>query len=207
MDPRESATAVPDGGSPRQRFRLFEAATEALVIAAEPNGLLVLLDDLQWADSASVRLVVHLSMALARSRLMVLVTHRDTETRGQDALRTAVTALAREPAVTRIRLVGLSEPEVAAHLAGVTGWEVPASVVAAVCRRHRATVLRRRARPPLTSSIDGQLPDGYATPCGPARPALPRAEVWSVPPPCWGPNETAAAPPTGSRVDEVLQRP
>ncbi len=152
---------VPSGGSPQERFRLFEAVTDELVGAAGPAGLFVLLDDIQWTDSASLRLLVHLSMAAARSRLIVLATYRDTETAGQEPLRAAVTALAREPAVTRLPLTGLSEAEVETHLSGVVGWAVPATVAAAVCRRTQGNpfFVGELGRV-LLSSVDGQLPDG-----------------------------------------------
>lgn len=95
-----------------ERFRLFEAVTEVLTRAAAPSGLLVVLDDLQWADPASLQLLVHLAAGIGGARLMVLATYRDTER--PEVLRAALTALARESLVTRMRLAGLSEPEVAA---------------------------------------------------------------------------------------------
>jgi tetratricopeptide (TPR) repeat protein len=154
-------TSVASGESPQQRFQLFEAATDALVAAAEPAGLFIILDDVQWADSASVRLLVHLAQGASRSRLMVLAAYRDTETANQEPLRAAVATLAREPGVTRIRLTGLTEPEVAAHLSGVVGWPVPAPVAAAVCRRTQGNpfFVGELGRV-LVSSVDGRLPDG-----------------------------------------------
>ncbi len=148
-------------GSARERFRLFEATAEALVAAAQPSGLLVVLDDLQWADAATVRLLVHLAIGVTPARLMVVATYRDTETAGQGPLRAAVAALTRETSVTRIRLGGLGEAEVAAHLAAVTGWEVPDSVAAAIWRRTRGNpfFVGELGRL-LVSSTDGQLPDG-----------------------------------------------
>jgi predicted ATPase len=101
------------GTAAQERFRLFEAVTNALLTVAAPRGLLVVLDDLQWADPASVQLLVHLAMGRPGSRLVVLATYRDTETSGQESLRAALSALAREPSMTRMRLVGLSEAEVA----------------------------------------------------------------------------------------------
>src|SRR5205814_6015218 len=108
-------------GSARERFQLFEVTAEALGAAAEPGGLLIVLDDLQWADAATLRLLVHLATGVTPARLMVVVTYRDTETIGPESLRAAVAALAREASVSRLRLVGLGEAEVAAHLAAVTG--------------------------------------------------------------------------------------
>jgi DNA-binding NarL/FixJ family response regulator len=54
------------------RFRVIERAAAALVAAAEPAGLLVVLDDLQWADESSLRLLRHLSREVGRSRLTVV---------------------------------------------------------------------------------------------------------------------------------------
>jgi DNA-binding CsgD family transcriptional regulator/tetratricopeptide (TPR) repeat protein len=122
-------------GSASERFLLFEAVTDFLIASAEEQGLLIVLDDLQWADPASTHLLVHLARAMARSRLLVIGTFRHTETAGQEALNAALAALAGQPMVTRLTLAGLAEHEVAAQLAGVTGWPVPASVAAAVCKR------------------------------------------------------------------------
>jgi hypothetical protein len=106
--------------SARERFRLFERTAEALVDAGRQSGLLVVLDDLQWADAATVRLLVHLASGVTPARLMVVATYRDTETAGQEPLRAAVAALAREASVSRIRVGGLGEVEVAG--AAVRPW-------------------------------------------------------------------------------------
>jgi DNA-binding CsgD family transcriptional regulator len=148
-------------GSARERFRLFEATAEALVAAAQPSGLLVVLDDLQWADRATMRLLVHLATGVTSARLMVVATYRDTETVGQEALRDAVAALARDASVIRVRLDGLDQAGVAAHLAAVTGWEVPESVAAAIWRRtHGNPFFVGELGRLLVSSSDGRLPDG-----------------------------------------------
>src|SRR5215469_8134354 len=93
----------------RQRFQLFEAISDALYAAAEPSGLLVVLDDLQWADAATLQLLVHLATATTPARLMVVATYRDTDSRvtaadGREPLRPVLAAFAREATVVRIRL-------------------------------------------------------------------------------------------------------
>jgi DNA-binding CsgD family transcriptional regulator len=181
-------------GSARERFQLFEVTAEALTAAAEPGGLLIVLDDLQWADAATLRLLVHLATGVTPARLMVVGTYRDTETVGQESLRTAVAALAREASVTRIRLSGLDEAEVGTHLAAVTGWPVPDPVVAAVWRRTRGNPffvgeLGRR----LASATDGQLPEGV-------RDAV-RDRLGRLSPRCRG--TVAAAAVLGAEVDPV----
>src|SRR6185369_17587222 len=61
----------------------------------------------------------------------------------------------------RVRLGGLSELEVAEHIAAITGWPVPTSVAAAVANRTQGNPffvgeLGRR----LATSTDDRLPDG-----------------------------------------------
>lgn len=145
----------------QERFRLFEAVADVLRAAAEPAGLLLVLDDMQWADPASFGLLVHLARGLADSRLFVMVNYRDTETSGRQPLLNALAALTREATVTRLHLEGLSEPEVAEQLSQVTGWAVPGSVAAAVCARTRGNpfFVRELGRV-LAESSDGALPDG-----------------------------------------------
>jgi DNA-binding CsgD family transcriptional regulator len=119
----------------QERFRRQEAVTEALTAAAATRGLFVLLDDLQWADALTLQVLVHLARTLGPARVAVVATYRSTDTAGRAALRAALGTLASEPAVERIRLTGLSEPEVNAQLEAVAGFTVPACVAAAVHRR------------------------------------------------------------------------
>jgi DNA-binding CsgD family transcriptional regulator/tetratricopeptide (TPR) repeat protein len=127
--------AAPELTGPEQRFRVFEAVAGFLRTAAGSDGLLVVLDDLQWADPATLRLLTHLARGTAGARLTVLATYRDSETVGREPLRQALAALARESSVSRVRLVGLTELEVGALLAGVTGRAVEAETTAVVSRR------------------------------------------------------------------------
>src|SRR5689334_24694514 len=82
------------GGGPaaQARFVAVERTARALVAAAAPAGLLVVLDDLQWADYATVQLLPHVCAELAGSRLLVAVATRDLSRLGAvPALRIAWT--------------------------------------------------------------------------------------------------------------------
>jgi DNA-binding CsgD family transcriptional regulator len=118
-----------------QRFAVFESVREFLTAAAAGSGLVLLFDDVHWADPPSLRLLRHLAEGVAGSRLVLLITYRDTETGGRDELTAFLAALARQDAVTRIRLTGLTQDEVARQLAVVTGDEVAPEVAAAIGRR------------------------------------------------------------------------
>ena len=115
--------------------QMFESVREFLVDAAAGTGLLVVLDDLHWADPPSLRLLRHLAAGIGTARLLVLATYRDTESAGRDEFRALLAALAREDAVSRIRLAGLTQDEVACQLAAITGSQVAPEVAAAVSRR------------------------------------------------------------------------
>ena len=124
----------PDAPAER-RFQMFESVREFLVDAAAGAGLLIVLDDLHWADPPSLRLLRHLATGIGTARLLLLATYRDTETAGRDEFRALLAALAREDAVSKISLTGLSQDEVACQLAAITGSQVTPEVAAAVCRR------------------------------------------------------------------------
>ncbi|PRX68635.1 putative ATPase [Nonomuraea fuscirosea] len=135
---RPAGLVVPDFGAMNEaesRFRLFEDVSGLLAAGAGKDGLLVVLDDLHWADEASLRLLVYLARGAAAARLAVLAIYRDTEI--GEPLRRTLAALAGEASVTRVRLTGLAESEVGDLLAGVTGWPSPEPVVGAVSRRTR----------------------------------------------------------------------
>ena len=96
------------------RFRAFAAVTDALIEAAEPRGLVVVLEDLHWADAASLRLLRHVAGEIGRSRLLIVGTHRD---RGSSALDAVLPELLRLPAVRTLALPPLEESDVRAYLA------------------------------------------------------------------------------------------
>lgn len=133
--PGPRSRGVPPDGAAERRFQIFESVREFLVDAAADAGLLVVLDDVHWADAPSLRLMRHLATGIGASRLVMLATYRDTETGGRDELSAFLAALAREDAVSRIRLTGLSQDEVACQLASVTGSQVAPDLAAAIGRR------------------------------------------------------------------------
>ncbi|MFD5830313.1 ATP-binding protein [Lentzea sp. NPDC060358] len=88
------------------RFAMFADAADALV-AAGPH--LVVLEDLHWADSTSLKLLAHLAGELAGARVLVVATYRD------GGLRDVLPGLLRAPVTRVIRLGGLTS-------AAVAGW-------------------------------------------------------------------------------------
>jgi DNA-binding CsgD family transcriptional regulator len=71
-----------DSGS-AQRFAMFAEVRRRLAQAARPNGLLLVLDDLQWADEASAALLVDVVRQLRGTFILVLATYRESAASGE----------------------------------------------------------------------------------------------------------------------------
>jgi DNA-binding CsgD family transcriptional regulator len=99
---------VPDLAPPDSaRFPFFEAVAAALRDAAMPGGLLVVLDDLHWADAGSLRLLQVIASQLPGSRILLLGTYRPPLPNERSLLADELPALLRERAVSRLALEGL----------------------------------------------------------------------------------------------------
>jgi DNA-binding SARP family transcriptional activator len=108
----EPAPADPD----LERLRTLDAVTELLAAASAAAPVLLVLDDLHWADELSLHLLRHVLVAAQPMRLLVVGTYRDTEPPRSALLTDVVTGLARRPDVARIDLAPLAEADVAAIL-------------------------------------------------------------------------------------------
>ena len=117
------------------RFRLYQAVTGLLRRLGEAGPLLVVVDDLHWADVASLGLLGFLAGELKAARLVVLGTYRDVEVAAGEPLAETLGALARQPVVERIALGGLSNAEVARLIAATTGNRPGEGLVRAVHER------------------------------------------------------------------------
>jgi DNA-binding SARP family transcriptional activator/predicted negative regulator of RcsB-dependent stress response len=117
----EPRAAVPVGDPEASRFRLCQAATATLLRLARGRRLLVVLDDLQWADVASLRLLAHLATTVADAPVVVLVTYRDRTLDGGEPLADTLAELARTAPVDRLELAGLEVADVARVMASHLG--------------------------------------------------------------------------------------
>ncbi|MEN3539812.1 BTAD domain-containing putative transcriptional regulator [Microbispora sp. ZYX-F-249] len=114
------------------RFRLHQATAAYLETAAADRPLLVVIDDLQWADTASLGLLSDLPMLL-RGRVAIVVTVRSGE--GPAAVHDTLGLLGRHDAL-RLPLAGLGSAAVA-ELSGLHD----AASVAALAERTRGNPL------------------------------------------------------------------
>jgi class 3 adenylate cyclase/DNA-binding CsgD family transcriptional regulator len=116
--------SAPLGDPAEARFRMFESIRQFLAGLGGRRTLLMLLDDLHWADAPSLRLLEFLASELARSRILLVGTYRATELSRRHPLSNTLGALARAPHFARLNLAGLNDEEVQAFIAAA-GATVP----------------------------------------------------------------------------------
>ena len=124
---REPLTTDPE----TERQRLFSAVGAVIMHLAAQSPLLLMIDDLHWADRSSLLLARRLAQATALGRVLMLGTFRDTELSERHPLSLVLADLERERPLQRIRLLGLRDEEVA-ELVGAHGQGLEADTVRAI---------------------------------------------------------------------------
>lgn len=143
-DAAELATLLPElrvgsgGGSPplapeQGRFQLFASIGAVLKGEATQRALVVILDDIHWADPSSLRVLEFVAREIRQHAVLFVVTYRDTGLEETHPLRHTLAALARYGVTSRITLHGLTREEVGQLIQSVAGIEPAASVVEALC--------------------------------------------------------------------------
>ncbi|WP_107080053.1 AAA family ATPase [Streptomyces sp. NBRC 109706] len=123
----------PDG------FALSDAVTTALVTVSQRRPVLVVLDDLHWADAASLRLLRFAAQHTWFERVLLVATYRDAEVDpsgdelGGHPLWGTMTPLLSK--ATTLVLTGLEADEVAVLISRTVGREAAPELVAEVHRR------------------------------------------------------------------------
>src|SRR5579859_353918 len=121
-----------EGDPEAERYRLFEAVTSFLAAVSYERPTLVILDDLQWADRASLLLLKHIIRSPRTARLLLVGTYRDTDLRRGNPLANLLADLRRERAFHRIALAGLAAHELADLVEAWVGTKPAAGFVTAL---------------------------------------------------------------------------
>jgi AAA ATPase domain len=116
------------------RFRLFGLVSRFLGAVAKPAGLVVVLDDVHWADRPSLKLLEFIAAELTETRLLVVATYRDTEVQQEDPLFGTLSRIARAPSTRRLLVRGLSPADCARWIA-LTGAQGDAAALGEALHR------------------------------------------------------------------------
>lgn len=127
---RLSTVAALPSNEEQARFYLFNSVTTLLLRAAQTQPLLLILDDLQWADMPSLLLLQFLANEVHQSTLLVVGAYREGEVGRDHPLQKTLDAMSRLRGVRVIPLRGLTTTAVASFLQGTTGQPPATSLVA-----------------------------------------------------------------------------
>ena len=129
-------TAVPAIGEGDQaRFRLFAAVAHVWRQVATLRPLLLILDNLHWADASSLRLLAFIAQDIGECRMLLLGSCREAGLSRQHPLAATLAELLNTRQFSRLPLQGLSFDETERLVAAASAVTPPAAVVAAIHRR------------------------------------------------------------------------
>ena len=118
-EPEVGGEPLRTGEADARRLRLFDALAALLAEIAGAAPLLVVLDDIHWADHPTLQLIGHLVRAPAPERVLFVATMRDAET--DEPLARLLAALRREGTLQQLALGGLDVRETGALVAALGG--------------------------------------------------------------------------------------
>jgi class 3 adenylate cyclase/tetratricopeptide (TPR) repeat protein len=118
--------------SEEARFRLFDSVTSLLLAAARDRPIVIVLDDLHWADEPSLLLLRFAARELASSGLLVLGTYRDVELGRHHPLARVLGEISGIEGSGRIPLRGLGVGAVERYIEMTSGAPAPAGLAEAV---------------------------------------------------------------------------
>ncbi|HEX5397273.1 MAG TPA: AAA family ATPase, partial [Candidatus Limnocylindria bacterium] len=136
--------AAADGGAAarppeHERPALFAAIRDFLDRLSRRSPLLLIVEDVHWADASTLLLLRHLVRFVAQRRILIVATCRTSDDATADAVASGVDALVsdlqREASGSVLELTDLTLDDATAMVHSITGREPPPSIAAALFRR------------------------------------------------------------------------
>jgi class 3 adenylate cyclase len=119
----EGPPAAPVGDPAQAKLRLFESVVALLEPWARDRGLLLVLDDIHWADSSTRELLDYAARRLVRSRVMLLATYRSDELDRRHPLTRAVQVWRSAGLAETVPVSTITQPDVAEMIAAILDAE------------------------------------------------------------------------------------
>lgn len=138
------ARIVPSRPGPREtpaqqdefrQIELFGGVLSVLARLSEAMPVLLVIEDIHWADRSTRDLIRFLVRSLRNERVALFASYRSDELHRRHPLRPLLAELVRIPDVERIELAPFSREELADYLEGLVGERVGAAVVDRILAR------------------------------------------------------------------------
>ena len=116
-----SAKSILSVPQEQERLHLWEAALALIGACSTLQPLLLVLDDLHWADDSSIELLTYLVHHLHNRRVLILGTCRDGEVAPQHRLRSLIADLRREQTIAAMAVQPLTQSQIGSMLSHLPG--------------------------------------------------------------------------------------
>jgi DNA-binding CsgD family transcriptional regulator len=166
------ARLLPDGGEPAQgtdpssmaRQQMFGAVLGALAELAAASPVLLVLEDLHWADATTRHLVTFLARMLRRERVAIVGTYRTDDLHRRHPLGEVVAELGRLPSVALVELGPLPAAALAEHLSNLPNGpsRLSTALLGSLVERAEGNAYYAEELLAASSGSSGVLPSGLA---------------------------------------------
>lgn len=124
-----------------ERLMLFQTLEEAFALFARDLPLVLMVEDLQWADDSTIALLLHLTANLPRIRAALVVTYRTERSIGSDRVAAFARRMTRFGNVHQLLLAPLDEAEIDAIVAHLIGSALGPARRAEIAKRAEGNAL------------------------------------------------------------------
>ncbi len=107
----KTAFSPPETLVEQEKTRIWDAARELLIAVSKHTPIVIVLDDIQWADVSSIDLLGYLARQIYRYPILIIATCRENEISGRP-LRPLVSHMQREHSITTIDIEPLSSEQI-----------------------------------------------------------------------------------------------
>ncbi|MDQ6834597.1 MAG: AAA family ATPase [Actinomycetota bacterium] len=141
---------------PTGQLRLFEALLELLDVLGESTPVVLVLEDVHWADRSTRNFIAFLARSLRQERLVLALTYRTDELHRRHPLRPLLAELDRLGGTRRIDLAPFDREELSEALADILGGPAEPALVERLFQRGEGNPLYTEEL--LVASLDGRGP-------------------------------------------------
>ena len=150
----DQAAPASDQNEPAGQLRLFEAVLELVDLLGEFQPVVLILEDMHWADRSTRTFAAFLARSLREERVLMLLTYRSDELHRRHVLRPLLAELDRLERARRIDLSPFDRAELTEALADILGDAPSPDLVERVFKRSEGNPLYTEEL--LAAGLDGR---------------------------------------------------
>jgi tetratricopeptide (TPR) repeat protein len=128
----ENVQAPPPLDKDEERLRLFDAVAQFLIAISRRTPVVLILDDLHWADRGTVAMLSHVARFVSNNSILMIGAYRDAEVDRKHPLATTLATISRQRDFDKLMLHGLEESDLVDLLGMIGDQDAPAALVKAL---------------------------------------------------------------------------